>query len=58
VLFDDATLYVGVLARDRSPDEVIARILQRDKLMAVGFQGFPGFTSDDAVVKLTYSARL
>ena len=28
VLFDDATLYVGVLARDRSPDEVIARILQ------------------------------
>ena len=50
VLFDDATLYVGVLARDRSPDEVIARILQRDKLMEVGFQAMPGFTSDDAVV--------
>ena len=50
VLFDDATLYVGVLARDRSPDEVIARILQRDKLMGVGFQAMPGFTSDDALV--------
>ena len=50
VLFDDATLYVGVLARDRSPDEVIARILQRDKLMEVGFQAMPGFTSDDALV--------
>ncbi len=50
VLFDDATLYVGVLARDRTPDEVIARILQRDKLMEVGFQAMPGFTSDDAVV--------
>ena len=50
VLFDDATLYVGILARDRSPDEVIARILQRDKLMEVGFQGLPEFTSDDALV--------
>ena len=50
VLFDDATLYVGVLARDRSPDEVIARILQRDKLMEVGFQAMPEFTSDDALV--------
>ena len=50
VLFDDATLYVGVLARDRSPDEVIARILQRDKLMELGFEATPAFTSDDAVV--------
>ena len=50
VLFDDATLYVGVLARDRSPDEVIARILQRDKLMELGFEATPEFTSDDAVV--------
>ena len=50
VLFDDATLYVGVLARDRSPDEVIARILQRDKLMAVGFEAVPAFAGDDAIV--------
>ena len=50
VLFDNATLYVGILARDRSPDEVIARILQRDKLMEVGFQQMPAFTSDDALV--------
>ena len=51
VLFDDATLYVGVMARDRSPEEVIARILQRDKLMEVtDDEGRPEFTSDDAVV--------
>ncbi|MEE2668611.1 MAG: DUF5916 domain-containing protein [Gemmatimonadota bacterium] len=51
VLFDDATLYVGVMARDRSPEEVIARILQRDKLMEVtDDEGKPEFTSDDAVV--------
>ena len=50
VLFDDATLYVGVMARDRSPEEVIARILQRDKLMEMTFEGEPEFTGDDAVV--------
>ena len=49
VLYDDATLYVGVLARDGSPDEVIARILQRDKLMEVGFDEIPAFTGDDAI---------
>ena len=50
VLFDDATLYVGVMARDRSPEEVIARILQRDRIMELGFQDNPEFASDDAVV--------
>ena len=50
VLFDDATLYVGVLARDRSPEDVIARILQRDKLMEMDFDGKPEFTGDDAVM--------
>ena len=50
VLFDDATLYVGVMARDGSPEEVIARILQRDKLMEMDFEGKPEFTGDDAVV--------
>ena len=50
VVFDDATLYVGVLARDSSPDEVIARILQRDKLMEMGFDDIPAFTGDDAIV--------
>ena len=49
VLFDDATLYVGVMARDRSPEEVIARILQRDRLMELNFQEDPEFASDDAV---------
>ena len=50
ILFDDATLYVGVLARDRSPNEVIARILQRDRLMSSGFGGGPRFTSGDGIV--------
>jgi hypothetical protein len=50
ILFDDATLYVGILARDRSPDEVVARILQRDRLMRSGFGGPPRFAGDDAVV--------
>ena len=52
VLFDDATLYIGILARDRSPDDVIARILQRDQLMSSGFGGSPQFAGDDAVAIL------
>jgi hypothetical protein len=49
VLYDDATLYIGILARDSSPDQVIARILQRDKLMETGFENIPAFTGDDAI---------
>ena len=53
VLYDDATLYIGIIAHDRSPDDVIARVLQRDKIMIVSpFEGTPEFTSDDAVAIL------
>ncbi|NIM48333.1 MAG: hypothetical protein GTO22_03590, partial [Gemmatimonadales bacterium] len=50
VLCDGRTLYVGVLARDSRPDAVIARILQRDRIMeASPFEGLPQFAGDDAV---------
>ena len=53
VLFDDATLYIGIHAHDRSPEEIIARILQRDKIMIVSpFEGVLEFTSDDAIAIL------
>ena len=53
VLFDDATLYIGIHAHDRSPEEIIARILQRDKIMiASSFEGGLEFTSDDAIAIL------
>ena len=53
VLYDDANLYIGIIAHDRSPDDVIARVLQRDKIMIVSqFEGAPEFTSDDAVAIL------
>lgn len=53
VLFDDATLYIGIHAHDGSPEEIIARILQRDKIMiASPFEGALEFTSDDAIAIL------
>jgi hypothetical protein len=51
VLFDDQTLYVGVRAYDRDPDDVISRILERDRLMSLEFSG-PTFAGDDAVALL------
>jgi hypothetical protein len=53
VLYDAHNLYVGVLARDREPARVIARILQRDKLMQPGgFDGRHEFAGDDGVAIL------
>ena len=49
LLFDAGTLYVGVLARDREPGAVIARILQRDRLMELDLLGQLRFAGDDAV---------
>ncbi len=51
VLYDADNLYIGILARDREPDSVIARILQRDKLMVDGFDGHR-FAGDDGVAIL------
>ena len=49
VLFDRDTLYVGVLALDREPDRVIARILERDRIMENGPDNVIRFTGDDVV---------
>ena len=49
VVYDRDTLYVGVLARDREPDKVIARLLERDKVMTQGLDNAATFTGDDVV---------
>jgi hypothetical protein len=53
VVFDETTLYIGVLARHNDSDGVIARILQRDRVMrASAFENEPQFAGDDAVAIL------
>ena len=53
VAYDGATLYVGMMAYDSEPDRVVARLLQRDKLMALDFfEGGLAFAGDDAVALL------
>lgn len=52
ILFDSHTLYLGVTAYDRNPDKIIARILQRDKIMGRTFDGRPRFAGDDAIAIL------
>ena len=53
VLYDRSTLYVGIAARDSRPEAVIARILQRDRIMQVEpFEQALVFAGDDAVAIL------
>lgn len=52
IAYDQSTLYIGIMAHDRNPDAVIARILQRDQVMTPGFFGGPGFAGDDGVAIL------
>jgi hypothetical protein len=52
VLYDDTTLYVGVAARDREPDEVIARLLQRDRIVQGGLDNQARWAGDDGVAIL------
>jgi hypothetical protein len=49
VVYDKDTLYVGILARDRDPGAVIARILERDKVMTQGLDNAAKFAGDDVV---------
>ena len=51
VVLDDATLYVGILARDTELERVVGRILQRDRVMEVDHDGLQ-FAGDDAVAIL------
>lgn len=53
VVYDDEKLYVAVMAFDREPNAVVARILQRDKLLEPDFFGSGiQFAGDDAVAIL------
>ncbi len=53
VAYDATTLYVAIRARDRQPDRVVSRILQRDRLMAPRrFQTGFDFGGDDMVAIL------
>jgi hypothetical protein len=52
VLYDGTTLYVGVMAFDSDPDAVIARVLQRDRVMQGAEFGRFQFTSDDGIAIL------
>ena len=52
VLFDATTLYVAVHAFDREPARIVARILERDRLMQSAYGGTPQFGGDDAVALL------
>ncbi|UCC82563.1 MAG: carbohydrate binding family 9 domain-containing protein [Gemmatimonadota bacterium] len=53
VVYDERSIYIGIRARDGEPDAVIARILQRDRVMeAHPFEGVPRFAGDDAVAIL------
>ena len=49
VLYDEGVLYVGIVARTRAGGSIVARVLQRDRLLASDFFGRPQFGSDDAV---------
>ncbi|HEX4933891.1 MAG TPA: carbohydrate binding family 9 domain-containing protein, partial [Gemmatimonadaceae bacterium] len=52
VLYDETTLYVGILARDSNPDQIVARLLARDKVMETEFDGKPRFGGDDGIALL------
>ena len=52
VVYDALTLYVAVHAYDSDPGAVVARMLERDRVMAADFDGTPQFAGDDAVALL------
>jgi hypothetical protein len=52
VLYDDATLYIGVRALDREPERVIGRILQRDRLLQARLDNQATWAGDDGVAIL------
>ena len=53
IAYDEHMLYIGVAAHDSEPDEIVARILQRDKLIApIFFAAGIQFAGDDAIAIL------
>ncbi|HEX9885813.1 MAG TPA: DUF5916 domain-containing protein [Longimicrobiales bacterium] len=49
VAYDGGTLYVGIVAYDSEPERVVARILQRDRVMRPSFGSGLEATGDDVV---------
>lgn len=52
VVYDDDALYVGIVARDSEPQRIVARLLQRDRILSRGGFGGFSFAGDDAVALL------
>ncbi|MFQ5632335.1 MAG: carbohydrate binding family 9 domain-containing protein, partial [bacterium] len=53
LVYDENTLYIGVIAYDSEPEKIISRLLQRDKIMFKNpFDGKPNFGGDDAIAIL------
>jgi hypothetical protein len=52
VLYDGDRLYVGILAQDREPERILARILRRDKVMELDLEGHHKMAGDDGVAVL------
>jgi hypothetical protein len=52
VRYDGDTLYVGVLAKHSRPDDIVARILRRDRVLEPDVEGKQRFAGDDAVALL------
>ena len=50
VAYGESRLYIAVYAYHDNPDDIVSRILQRDRLMTTGnFGGRPVFAGDDAI---------
>ncbi|MDZ7345927.1 MAG: carbohydrate binding family 9 domain-containing protein, partial [candidate division KSB1 bacterium] len=52
VLYNRSALLISVVAHDREPDQVIGRILQRDKILMQGMGNRYGYAGDDLVAVL------
>lgn len=52
ILYTNDALLIGVLARDREPEKTISRILQRDKIITLGFDNQYAFGGDDVIAIL------
>jgi Domain of unknown function (DUF5916) len=52
VVFDATTLYIGVHAFDSDPSAIVARVLERDRIMSSDFDGTPQFGGDDGIALL------
>jgi hypothetical protein len=52
IAYDETALYLGIVAGDSEPNEIIARLLHRDRVMEPDLEGSHVFGGDDAVAVL------